>query len=90
MNHWTIHALEVLSDHIHLLIQLNPKDSPAKAMNLLKDVSSYVIRREFGKELKPFLWEDSFWTNGYFVETIGTKNESIIRAYLRMQQAKHA
>ena len=89
VNDWHIHKLEVLSDHIHILIQLNPKDSPSKAMNYLKGGSSHVIRKEFDKEIKAFLWGDSFWADGYFVESIGTKNEDIIRAYLDDQQTKH-
>jgi putative transposase len=89
-NHWIIHKLEVLSEHIHILIQLNPKDSPASAMQFLKGGSSIVLRKEFASELQAFLWGDSFWADGYFVETIGEKNEKIIRNYLDSQQTKHS
>lgn len=66
--------MEVLSEHIHLLIQLNPKDSPATAMQHLKGGSSFVLRKEFASEIKTFLWGDSFWAGDYFVESIGEKN----------------
>jgi putative transposase len=89
-NDWKIHKLEVLSEHIHLLIQLNPKDSPATAMQYLKGGSSIVLRKEFASEIRAFLWGDSFWADGYFVESIGEKNEEIIRAYLDKQQTKHS
>ncbi len=90
INSWTIHKLEVLSEHVHLLIQLNPKDSPAQAMQFIKGGSSIVLRKEFASEIKAFLWGDSFWADGYFVETIGEKNEDAIRAYLDSQQTKHS
>lgn len=89
VNDWHIHKLEILSEHVHLLLQLNPKDSPAKAMQYLKGGSSIVLRKEFAQEISVFLWGDSFWADGYFVESIGEKNEESIRAYLDSQQTKH-
>ena len=90
VNNWQIHKLELISEHIHLLIQLNPIDSPAKTMQYLKGGSSIVLRKEFSKELKAFLWGDSFWADGYFVETVGQKSEQALRAYLDAQQSKHS
>jgi len=90
INDWQIHKLELISEHIHLLIQLNPVDSPAKTMQYLKGGSSIVLRKEFANELKAFLWGDSFWADGYFVETVGLKSENAIRAYLDSQQSKHS
>lgn len=89
-NDWQIHKLEILSEHIHILIQLNPVDSPARTMQFLKGGTSIVLRKEFATELKAFLWGDSFWADGYFVETVGLKNEDAIRAYLDSQQSKHS
>jgi len=90
VNDWYIHQLEILSEHIHLLIQLNTSDSPAKAMQYIKGGSSIMLRKEFHNELKAFLWGDSFWADGYFTETIGSKNEEVIKAYLNNQQTKHS
>ena len=90
INDWRIHKLELISEHIHLLIQLNPVDSPAKTMQYLKGGSSIVLRKEFANELKAFLWGDSFWADGYFVETVGKKSEQALRAYLDTQQSKHS
>lgn len=90
INDWTIHKLEILSEHVHFLIQLNPKDAPAVAMQYLKGGSSIVLRKEFASEIKAFLWGDSFWADGYFVESIGEKNEEVIKAYLDSQQTKHS
>ena len=90
VNDWRIHKIEILSEHVHLLIHLNPSDSPSKAMHYLKGGTSYELRKEFSEELKVFLWGDSFWSDGYFVETVGSHNESAVRAYLDSQQAKHS
>ena len=89
INGWKIHQLEILAEHVHLLIQLNQTDSPSHAMHYLKGGSSRVLRQEF-PEIESFLWGDSFWADGYFVETIGKKNEQVIKDYLSKQQTKHS
>jgi len=53
-------------------------------VNLLKGGSSRVIRTEY-PEIEEFLWGDSFWGDGYFVESIGNKNETVMRQYIRDQ-----
>lgn len=88
VNGWDIHQLEILTEHVHLLIQLKQTDSPAHVMHYLKGGSSKVLRQEF-PELEAFLWGDSFWADGYFVETVGRKNEEMIKHYLDGQQRKH-
>ena len=87
INDWAIHQLEILPDHVHLLIQLNPVDTVAGTVQILKGGSSKVIRKEF-PELEEFLWGDSLWADGYFVETVGRATETAIRRYLENQQNK--
>ena len=87
INDWGIEKLEILPDHVHLLIQLNPKDSVSYAMQIIKGGSSKVIREEF-PELEEFLWGDSFWADGFFAETVGRTTETAIRQYLDNQQNK--
>ena len=84
INDWTIHELSVEKDHIHMLIQINPRESIAKVVNLLKGGSGRAIRLEH-PELEEFLWGDSFWGDGYFAESIGSKNEQVIREYIQSQ-----
>ena len=84
MNDWTIHELSIEKDHIHMLIQINPRESIAKVVNLLKGGSSRAIRLEH-PELEEFLWGDSFWCDGYFAESVGSKNERVIREYIQNQ-----
>ena len=84
MNDWHIHEIAVEKDHIHMLLQINPKDSIARVVNILKGGTSRVIRAEH-PELQEFLWGDSLWADGYFAETVGTTNEATIRKYIQNQ-----
>ena len=84
INGWEIKKISIQYDHIHLLIQINPRDSIAHTMHYLKGGTSRVIRREF-PELKEFLWGDSFWSDGYFAESAGQVNEAAITNYIKNQ-----
>ncbi len=71
-----------MKDHVHMLIQLRPKESVSEVVQILKGGSSKKIREEF-TELEEFLWGDSFWADGYFAETVGHVDEETIRQYIR-------
>ena len=81
---WELHELSVQPDHVHLLIQVNPRDSIAGVARRLKGGSSRVIRSEF-PDLVEFLWGDSFWSDGYFSESVGQREEHVIRRYIQNQ-----
>ena len=50
----------------------------------LKGGSSRVLRAEFPK-MEEFLWGPSFWSDGYFAESVGQTEEGVIRRYIRRQ-----
>ena len=84
INEWEIHEVNILPDHVHMVIQIKPNVSISKAVQLLKGGSSIVIRKEF-PGLKEFLWGKSFWGDGYFAETVGKCDEEVIKKYVRQQ-----
>jgi putative transposase len=86
INRWYIDELNIQRDHVHMLVRLRPDVSVSKVVQLFKGRSSYEIRREF-PELKEFAWgtTKSFWSDGFFVETVGQVNEAKIREYIRNQ-----
>ena len=76
--------MSIQVDHIHLVVQLHPRESIAEVVQILKGGTSRVIRKEY-PELEEFLWGDSFWEDGYFAETVGNVDEEIVRRYIRNQ-----
>jgi putative transposase len=84
VNDWILHELEIMPDHVHMLIQLNPRDSLSDVVQRLKGGSAKVIREEF-PELEEFLWGESFWGDGYFVESVGKVAEGAVRRYISEQ-----
>ena len=84
INKWFVHEFEIKEDHVHIMIQLPPTITVAKAVMYMKGGTSRVIRQEF-PELREWLWGDSLWQDGYFAETSGKVDEKKLREYIRKQ-----
>ena len=72
-------------DHVHFLIQSVPDRSPSE---IIRTIKSLTARRIFAEhpEVKKKLWGGEFWTDGYFVSTVGKNTtESIVRDYVKNQ-----
>ena len=72
-------------DHVHFLIQSVPTYSPTKIVTKVKSITAREI---FSKvpSVKEQLWGGEFWTDGYFVSTVGEHaNEDVIRQYIKNQ-----
>ncbi|MDQ2808069.1 MAG: IS200/IS605 family transposase [Chloroflexota bacterium] len=78
-----IEALAVLSDHVHLLLDLDPHYPLHKLIKLLKGRSSRLLRQEF-PHLKTRL--PTLWTNAYFVATAGGAPLAVIKQYVENQK----
>ena len=87
-----IDAMEVMSDHVHIFLSAPPRYSPAKIVEVLKSVSAKKVFEEFPWLAKD-LWAGEFWSDGYFVRTVGDKVTSeLIRKYIKYQhreQGRH-
>ena len=81
-----IDITEVDADHIHVLVDTIPSLSPCQIARRLKQESCYRIWKMFPKELSAHFWnEKTFWTDGYFVSTIGQVSERTILDYIKNQ-----
>ena len=85
VNRWWIHELAVAPDHVHVLVQLDPATSVARAVQILKGGTSHRLRQEFA-ELEEFMWGESFWSDGYFAESIGVLKEEDVKRYIQKQR----
>ena len=74
---------EVMPDHVHLLIEVDPQFGINRAIRSIKGFSSYTLRKEF-PSLKTRL--PTLWTNSYFVSTVGGAPLEIIKQYIENQQ----
>ena len=68
--------LEVMPDHVHLLVECDPQFGIHRLVKLCKGRSSFLLRTEF-PHLKKRL--PSLWTNAYFLSTVGGAPLAVIR-----------
>src|SRR5262245_18857673 len=72
-------------DHVHFLIQSVPTYSPTRIITIVKSITAKEIFIR-NPEVKKKLWGGSFWTSGYFVNTVSKfGDESTITKYVREQ-----
>ena len=85
-HHWYIVRMETDRDHIHILLQYNPTDSVTKIVTVLKQYSTYHIWRTCAHDLKKHYWkEKTFWSDGYFVASVGQVSQATIERYIESQ-----
>ena len=77
--------MEIMPDHVHLLMEVDPQYGIHKAVKRIKGYSSRVLRQEFSwlKSRIPTLW-----TNSYFVSTVGGAPFSVIKQYIEDQKKR--
>ena len=81
-----IKEMEVDKDHIHMMVSSIPKISPLQIVRILKQQSTMEIWKMYPKELKKHYWkEHTFWTDGYFVSTIGEVSNKTLKHYIQNQ-----
>ena len=76
-------AIEIMPDHVHLLVEVDPQFGIHRLVKNLKGVSSRLLRQEF-----PYLKSrlPTLWTNSYFVSTVGGAPLSVIKQYVENQK----
>ena len=76
-------ALEIMPDHVHLLIEVDPQFGVHKAVKQIKGKTSRILREEY-KHLTTKL--PTLWTNSYFVSTVGGAPLEAIKQYVENQK----
>ena len=75
--------MEIMPDHVYLLLEVDPQFGIHKAVKRIKGYSSKVLRSEF-----PWIRSrlPTLWSNSYFVSTVGGAPLSVIKQYIENQK----
>jgi putative transposase len=76
-------GIEVMPDHVHLLVEVDPQFGIHRFVKLAKGRSSRFLRQEF-----PWLRSrlPTLWTNSYFVSTVGGSPLVVVKQYIENQK----
>ncbi len=82
--HVDIIEMEIMPDHVHILLEVDPQYGIHKAIKAIKGRTSRVLRQEF-----PWLRSrlPTLWTNSYFCSTVGGAPLSVIKQYIENQKS---
>lgn len=75
--------MEIMNDHVHVLVEVDPQFGVAKLVRYMKGRSSRLLRQEF-----PWLKSKlpTLWTNSYFVSTVGVAPLAPVKQYIQNQK----
>ena len=61
-------------DHIHLLCSFHPKYGGAQIVGIFKSITAKQLFVRF-PQLRKDLWGGEFWSDGYYLATVGTRGD---------------
>jgi putative transposase len=80
-----IDTMEVMEDHVHIFVEVPPRYSPARVVQVMKSISAREVFSQF-PDMKKQLWAGELWNDGYFVRSVGDEvTADIIRRYIEYQ-----
>lgn len=75
--------MEVMPDHVHLLVSCNPKKGIYDIVNHIKGYTSHVLRNEFPALKKRI---PTLWTRSKFISSVGAVTLDVVKRYIEDQK----
>lgn len=75
--------MEIMPDHVHLLLEVDPQFGIHKAVKTIKGRTSRILRQEFHWLTTKL---PTLWTNSYFVSTVGGTPLAAVKQYIENQK----
>lgn len=75
--------MEIMPDHVHMIIDCNPRFGVMQCITKLKGISSNYMRTNF-PELKKKL--PTLWTRSAFISSVGSASLSVVQEYIQNQK----
>jgi putative transposase len=80
-----IDTMGVMEDHVHVFVEVPPRYSPARVVQIMKSISAREVFSKF-PNLRKQLWAGELWNDGYFVRSVGDEvTADVIRKYIEYQ-----
>ena len=81
-----IRYMETDKDHIHYMIETKPNINLANFVKTLKSYITYHIWQKYEPYLSKCFWKErTFFSDGYFIASIGNVSQEVIKEYIENQ-----
>ena len=89
LNNIQIKTMEVMPEHVHLLISFPPRLSITNVVKAFKGASARMWFKQY-PDTKQQLWGGHLWSRSYYVGTVGNMSKDIVDRYIHNQRSKKA
>ena len=80
--------IKVMDEHVHMIVDIPRTISDAKALQLIKGLSSYLLFR-ICENLRKRYSKGHFWNEGYFCDGVGSSDFARSYEYIKNQEEHH-
>ena len=77
--------MEVMPDHVHLLLDVNPKIGVYHVVSQIKGYTSKILRDKFPVLVSKL---PCLWTRSKFISTVGSVSLETVKRYIENQKGK--
>lgn len=82
----TIIEMEIMPDHVHLLLDCPLNNGPLQIIKSIKQQSAVLLKRKHPSIRKRL---PNLWTRSAFVSTVGSVSLDVVKQYIENQSKKH-
>ena len=82
-----IMEMEVMPDHVHMLLDCSPQFFIANAVKIFKGNTARCLFLKY-PEIKRQLWGGHLWNPSYCIITVSDRSKEQIREYIRSQKVR--
>ncbi len=84
---FSIMAMEVMPDHIHILVDCKPQFFPSDMIKILKgNTARWLFMKH--PELKKQLWGGHLWNPSYCIVTVSDRSYDQVKQYIDSQETR--
>ena len=73
------------ADHIHILFDYAPDIRLSELINRIKSKTARLARRDYPVEVGEYYDKVEFWTNSYYLGSVGSNTTEIVKEYIQNQ-----
>lgn len=72
-------------DHIHVLFDAGPEVNLLDLVRVIKTKTSRFARSRCKEQVAKYYWKPVFWSDSYFITTVGENTKQIVQEYIKHQ-----
>jgi putative transposase len=86
LNEINIETLEIMPDHVHMLLNFKPKYAPTNVVKALKGGSARMFFEQHPEIKNQEFWGGHLWSHSYYMSTLGDMSKTTVENYINNQR----